>query len=288
MQRKDKISSMIWRIAYPLMMFLGVEIVVEIIMLSIYVVSLISSGALTNMSDVDAISTGMLEYVENNIIYISILRGVILIPLYLMLMNFDKKRRIRMNIHHTYTKYSKVYLLVLPFAGIVAALGFNNLVVLSGAMEISNTYDEVASQIYNKNVFTTILSAVVIAPLLEEFLFRGVLYRRMRDSISIIPSMLLSAIIFGLIHGNLVQFIYAFFIGILLAYVFEKFKTIWAPVIFHGAANLFSVLVTYYGGNLDFLGNMSLGVFMLVTEIELAITCLLLLIIEKKVKREVE
>ena len=40
------------------------------------------------------------------------------------------------------------------------------------------------------------------------------------------------------------QLVYAFIIGLMLAYVYEKFKTIWVPIVFHMGANLISILIT--------------------------------------------
>jgi hypothetical protein len=43
---------------------------------------------------------------------------------------------------------------------------------------------------------------------------------------------------------NLLQFIYATCLGLLLAYVYEQFRTILAPILLHAAANAFSILIT--------------------------------------------
>lgn len=67
-----------------------------------------------------------------------------------------------------------------------------------------------------------IVSAVIAAPLLEELLFRGMIYKRLRDLCSAKTAILVSAAFFGIFHGNLVQFVYAFIIGIMLAFVYEK------------------------------------------------------------------
>ena len=96
--------------------------------------------------------------------------------------------------------------------------------------------------------------------------------------------MLISSAIFGIIHGNLVQFIYAFLIGMILSFVYEKFKNIWAPIILHAGANLLSVLLTMLLG--ESTAEPPLGLYMIVTVVELAVTCLLLILIERKVNRQ--
>ena len=85
---------------------------------------------------------------------------------------------------------------------------------------------------------------MIAAPVLEELFFRGMIYKRLRDIVNVKAAIIISALFFGAFHGNLVQLVYAFIIGLMLAYVYEKFKTIWVPIVFHMGANLISILIT--------------------------------------------
>lgn len=49
--------------------------------------------------------------------------------------------------------------------------------------------------------------------------------------------------IFGVFHWDLVQGIYSFFMGLILAYLMEKTNTVKAPVVFHFAANLAALVL---------------------------------------------
>lgn len=77
----------------------------------------------------------------------------------------------------------------------------------------------------------------VVAPVSEELLFRQVIYKRLRQISPIWPAVIISAVLFGLYHGNLVQGIYAFIMGILLALVYEWTGSLFAPIVFHMVAN---------------------------------------------------
>ena len=127
-----------------------------------------------------------------------------------------------------------------------AAVSVNVIVSLSQIARFSPKYQQVSEVIYSGGLFMEIVSAVIAAPILEELFFRGMIYKRLRDMINVKAAVVISALFFGAFHGNLVQFVYAFIIGLMLAYVYEKFKTIWAPVIFHIGANLISVLITEF------------------------------------------
>ncbi|MBI5223574.1 CPBP family intramembrane metalloprotease [Candidatus Micrarchaeota archaeon] len=79
--------------------------------------------------------------------------------------------------------------------------------------------------------------AVFFAPLSEEILFRGYLSRK----IGIIPS----SIVFGLLHfgyGSVIEVLGATLIGILLAWLFQKSKSLTPPLLLHVLYNLFSVV----------------------------------------------
>lgn len=90
------------------------------------------------------------------------------------------------------------------------------------------------------------LEAVVLlaaSPVLEEYFFRGVLYGRCKELVSAPAAAFMTAAFFGVFHWDLVQGIYSFFMGLILAYLMEKTNTVKAPVVFHFAANLAALVL---------------------------------------------
>ena len=86
------------------------------------------------------------------------------------------------------------------------------------------------------------LVVVVIAPIVEEFIFRKI----MIDRLSIYGegvAIFFSAVAFGLIHGNLYQFFYATFLGALLGFVYVKTRNMWYTVLMHMIVNFFGSVV---------------------------------------------
>ena len=79
----------------------------------------------------------------------------------------------------------------------------------------------------------------------------------------------LSALLFGLYHGSVVQGVYAFFLGLGAAWLLQRFGTLLAPWLFHMAANLISVLLEHFSGQLAFLN--LLPVFLAETGIALGL-----------------
>lgn len=83
----------------------------------------------------------------------------------------------------------------------------------------------------------------LIVPLAEELIFRGLIYNRMKQLLSVPLSVFFSALLFAVYHGNPIQMIFAFPMALALAVVYEKGGSFLFPVLFHMGANLTAILV---------------------------------------------
>lgn len=91
------------------------------------------------------------------------------------------------------------------------------------------------------------LSVGPIAAILEETLFRGLLYQWMRQRLSAWPAILISALVFSLVHfyflvpgafNGLLMSLEIFMMGIALAYLFEKSHSLGPSIVLHAVNNL--------------------------------------------------
>lgn len=92
------------------------------------------------------------------------------------------------------------------------------------------------------NVIPVIIIAVILSPIIEEIVFRGVLLDKLRgygDGTAIC----FSALTFALFHGNLSQFFYAFALGLIFGYIAIKTNTIRYTVILHILVNMFGIVI---------------------------------------------
>ena len=87
-----------------------------------------------------------------------------------------------------------------------------------------------------------IIYAVMIAPITEEFFFRGVLLRTLAKSNQRF-AIFASALFFGLVHGNIQQFILATIIGVFLAHITIKHGSIIPSIIVHIFINTVSTII---------------------------------------------
>jgi membrane protease YdiL (CAAX protease family) len=80
------------------------------------------------------------------------------------------------------------------------------------------------------------LLAVVVAPLCEEFIFRGLIYGGLRRSISAPRAMMMSAAVFAVVHPPL-SMLPVFVLGLCTAWTYERSKSLLAPMLVHASYN---------------------------------------------------
>ena len=93
-----------------------------------------------------------------------------------------------------------------------------------------------------KEYVVLIICMGVIAPLAEEIVFRWLIYLRLRDYVRMGAAMVISGLIFGIYHGNLVQAVYAGILGMIFAYFLEISGCLWGSVLLHMGANIWSLV----------------------------------------------
>ena len=93
-----------------------------------------------------------------------------------------------------------------------------------------------------------LMAAAFVAPLWEEVFFRGLAYRVLRHRWGVVAGIVLSALLFTLLHAEpLVLRLPIFLLGACLALFYEKAGSLYVPIIAHGVSNALSVLLAYYG-----------------------------------------
>ena len=174
---------------------------------------------------------------------ITAIAGVLTIPILIWMIRQDAASR-----KDDITKIKKTMRLRDYLFLVVISIAFtmitNFLLLLTNVAKQSETYQEISELLYAPSFGMQILCVGIAIPIVEELVFRGLIYNRLREYHSFAFSMIISAIVFGCFHGNLVQGIYGAMAGILLAYVFELFGTVKASIIVHMAMNLTSCMLT--------------------------------------------
>jgi len=92
-----------------------------------------------------------------------------------------------------------------------------------------------------------IITAVIMAPIFEEIIFRGIIQKGLiNKGVEPWKAILLSSILFGIIHANPWQFVGASLLGFVLGLVYYKTKSLLLPMLLHGFNNLCSSILIFY------------------------------------------
>lgn len=90
----------------------------------------------------------------------------------------------------------------------------------------------------------TWISAVIIAPVFEEILFRGLVYTRLKKGMPTIIAAIVASLVFGLCHGTAIWIIYATVIGLVMTWVFERYQSLTASILFHFVFNAMGLAIS--------------------------------------------
>lgn len=90
------------------------------------------------------------------------------------------------------------------------------------------------------------INICILAPIYEEMLFRGILLRRFTLRWSPQKSIIISSIIFGIIHLNPINIVFAFALGCVLGYAYLKTKNIVIPMLLHSFNNFLAYIQFVY------------------------------------------
>ena len=98
-----------------------------------------------------------------------------------------------------------------------------------------------------------IVLAVIMAPIFEEIVFRGIIQKGLiNKGMNPATAIIISSVVFGLVHGNPWQFVGAVLLGCVLGFVYHKTKSLLLPILLHAFNNLCSSILIFYGDSESF------------------------------------
>ena len=105
---------------------------------------------------------------------------------------------------------------------------------------VVESFETQYSSLYGSNLGLEILTVALVGPILEEIIFRGIAMTRLEPVIGPRAAVILSAVIFGFAHGTPIAVGYAFFVGLILALIYERCHSILPTIVCHVFFNLTS------------------------------------------------
>lgn len=131
--------------------------------------------------------------------------------------------------------------LVLGTLGLMAGI----VLPLSELIPMPDAIKESFMELFRQRGIFTFTLAVVAGPILEEVLFRGIILDGLLKKYSPVKSILISSLLFGLVHLNPWQFVAGMIMGLFLGWIYYKTHRLLPCIIVHSMANLTGYLMRF-------------------------------------------
>lgn len=251
----EKVKALLWSA-----LFLAIPIAMQFVLGFSYMIqtfiSAIQTGVMEQMNDMTEMSSGM-EVFSNSIsmiqegwmmILLSLMTDAMILACFGLWYYFREKK---FGFKPDYSKgLSTNNIGCLIGIGIFSQFAINIVIAIIHLIMPSafERYNEISGvfDMSTAPAWLMILTVCIVGPIAEEVMFRGMIYGCIRRSFGMWPAVIISAVLFGVYHMNLVQGIYATVLGVVLALVYEKTQTIYGSIIFHVVFNTSSYVVSWF------------------------------------------
>lgn len=192
--------------------------------------------------NVDAVDQMVLDSIYNNMGLLIVISGVLTILFLWVFFTIRKKKFFQeTNIRPFAGKYWPAVLI--GSVGLCLFVNFG-MQLIPIPEEILADYAESSAGLMEGPFIMLLLSNTIMAPLVEEILFRGLVFGRLKKAMPMWLALVLSSFVFGLMHGQILWICYTTLVGLVLGLAAWKTDSILAPMFMHFAFNLFGTCMS--------------------------------------------
>lgn len=222
-EKKKNPAVQIWYIAYPFLLYYAVSIIVM------------------------SLCTMIIGGDRSHFVACQLITTIVTIPFMLPFYRQDQALAGRDIIRDWFTRKRIFHAFTAIVVVACVSVALNNLISMTTLVTMSAGYQEANANFYGSTLVLELISSALMTPILEELVFRGIIFGRLKTMLPKIPAIVVSALIFAAVHLNIVQFIYAFLLGLALAILMDRADHVYPAIIGHVTANLIAVLRTETG-----------------------------------------
>lgn len=117
------------------------------------------------------------------------------------------------------------------------AIFLNVIFSKTGLSSVSEEFSNTSSKQMSFPISLGLLVYGIATPLTEEIVYRGIVYNRLRRFYGLPIAIIAAPLLFGIAHGNVVQLLYGFMMGIVICLIYEKLGSFIYVCLFHIVAN---------------------------------------------------
>jgi len=102
---------------------------------------------------------------------------------------------------------------------------------------------------FNNNLFFNFFLIIIVAPIIEEIVFRGLFYKTLKNFVPFVQASIISSLIFAIIHENILSLTILFLLSLYLTWIYERTNSILYSILTHSIFNFLNLLLIYIGSN---------------------------------------
>lgn len=195
---------------------------------------IMASNLMSELTEVTA--AAYLEFVTKYAVELTVLAGVFAIAAYMIIFAIRKKSfRDKIGLH----KISPVNgVAMLLFGGCLNVFISTLLSFIPLPESWVSGYTETTDTLIGQPGILTIIMVGILAPIIEEVVFRGMCYGSLKKGMPMLAAMILSSWGFGMMHIGVLWVIYTTAVGLVFVWCYEKHRSIIAPILVHVGFNL--------------------------------------------------
>lgn len=228
-----KLLTTIWQAFYPLLIETAVNLIIT------FAAVMFFAGLYYRETGLLAVK-GAAGFLDSNLLFLTGIVSLFIIPVYMLLVKKDAAKYGEQVIS---VARKPLTVLLCIAASVGTALAGTLMMKLLGVFRPEIGFEEYANIFDNAAPLVMAVVTLILTPLCDELLFRGLLFKRISRAYGFWPAALISSLFYGITFGDLSQGFYGFVMGLVYALAFQKTGKVWIPVVMHMASSTFIVLV---------------------------------------------
>lgn len=225
----------VWEMVSPLLVYGLIQYVIATAVIFFFIYSEADPELVGDTAYLASLAKASYDMLDNNIVFISGISALAAIPILKRMLGREWLKRPYL-IQESEPKAKKYLFVFMAAAGMTVAAN-----LLINALEVfkyAADYAQTARDMYAEPLYIQVIVIGILMPVMEELIFRGLIYERVSNFSGEASGILLTSAIFGIYHGNLVQGVYAFCFSFLMIYAYKRTGSFLAPISFHIVSNL--------------------------------------------------
>ena len=240
------VGKSIGKAALYFLVYFGMQVVVSGVF-SFVITTKMTMGMMAGNEEVDvaAMTEKVMDVVMSQAMTMTLIAGILALLIYAIVFLIRKKNF-----------FTETSIGPMPVNGILpvalVAVGFNVMVsmllpLLPFPESWIASYQQNSSVIGDGNVVIAWICTILLAPVLEEIVFRGLVYTRLKQGMPKIVAAVITSLLFALVHGTIIWGIYTFLLSMILIWTFETYQSLTANILLHLFFNLTGMVLSGFG-----------------------------------------